>query len=116
MRPDDYSDVFRDRQGEPCGIDRFEQIARDENLRHIGADIVASSRGLLYVSTIWTGVDMSLFSRRPLIFETMTCDRSGKYLDEYSGRWETLLAATIMHRRIVEKAAQSWWSNLGGLA
>lgn len=115
MRPDDYSDIFRDRQGRPCGMERWVEIAGDESLRHIGADIVPSSRGPLYVSTIWTGVDMGLWSRRSLIFETMTF-AGDDVVDEYCARYATLLEATVYHHLICGQAAQSWWTNLGGLA
>lgn len=114
MMPDDFSDVFRDRQGRPCGMDRYVEIAGDEYLRVIGADIVPSSQGWVVVTTIWTGVDMSPLSPRSLIFETLVRDRRMAHLDTW--RYGTLPQATIGHQRMIERFAQPWWTNLGGLA
>lgn len=114
-RWDDDRDLYRDREGRPCTLRRYVEIASDESLRRIGYSYVRGASGPTYVSTIWLGVGLELFGP-PLIFETMVFDRDGNPLYDYSRRWPTLEVAQKGHLMIADRIAQGWWVNLGGLA
>lgn len=80
---------------------------------------VRSDRGWVRVSTILLGLDHRFWnpedSQPPIIFETMTFSDSEEYA-YLQWRHCDLQTALQAHRQVADELAQSWWTNLGGLA
>lgn len=69
--PDDISEMMRkplhyDRQGKPISQSDWSEAQEDFDYKVIGKTIV----GGLEISTVWNGLDISLLSGPPMIFET----------------------------------------------
>lgn len=112
---DEISGLYIDRAGNKISLRRFCDLSSDETYRHVRYEYLPGKGGALYyVSTIWTGVDMSFWGRRPLMLETMAFDGNG---DEYDGsRYGSDYEAFRGHDRIKGRIAQEWWTDLGGRA
>lgn len=98
------------RQGEHISFRQWVQIHEDEGMdgiRRVAEDHV---EGVLWVSTIFLGLNMRIGPGPPLIFETMVflddayTDRLHDVEDFGTHRYATERAAIVGHRRQVRKA------------
>jgi hypothetical protein len=89
--------------------------ARDPHHYHVGETYVRTARGLMRVSTIFSGVEWGpSWTGQPLLYETMVESEHHGWI--YQQRWFTLDQAVDGHRQVGDALAQSWWLNLGGRA
>lgn len=102
--------------GEEISFREAMVAASDPNHYHVGNDYVRTGKGLMRVSTIFPGVEVgpSWYGGPPVLFETMVESEHHGWI--YQQRWRTLEQAVAGHRAVRDMLAQTWWTNLGGLA
>lgn len=94
-----------DRDGNRVDMDRLVELQQDRDYKRVADDDVLTADGrLLWVSTVWLGIDHSLYSTPPLIFETMVFE-SGMS-EDFCARYATEKDALAAHEAIVRQLEQ----------
>ena len=92
--------LWYDKKGRPVGIQTFGRLFRDEGYARIAQDDVLTPSGdMVWVSTVFIGINLNPISPVPIIFETMVF--SDGYADGHCERYATEEAALAGHERIV---------------
>lgn len=108
--------LYYDRLGRPLTIKEYIAI-RGETMEYQRVVETTLKTGGAWVSTVWLGIDHSIWGGLPLIFETMAFRDAESLLDlGYMDRYPTEQDARRGHERIVDQVAQEWWLTLGGRA
>jgi hypothetical protein len=91
------------RDGMPITLEQW--ATRTEETKRVAQDDVATPGGrLLWVSTVWLGIDMGFNYGPPLIFETMVFEHGAA--DELCHRYATEDDALAGHAEIVHAARE----------
>jgi hypothetical protein len=97
---------YYNRLGELIPLEEWVDLLDDDEYRRVASTHV----GRWLVSTVWLGLDHSLFGNMPLIFETMVFDESaegsGKYRDVEMQRYTTECQALLGHDVMVQKVSE----------
>lgn len=96
-----FKDMYFNRKGEPIGIEEAGRLSMDLAYKVVAQEDVLTSDGdLLWVSTVWLGLNHNYFrDGPPLIFETMVFQEGMD--DEYLQRYPTEESALEGHRFVV---------------
>jgi len=70
--------MYYDKQGNPLSSTEVNSLLEDREYRTVGRDKLQDGT---VVSTVWLGIDHSLGSKEPVIFETMVFNPAGESLD-----------------------------------
>lgn len=100
--------VFYDIEGNPISVQQFTNLSL-QNKKHIQQD--ALYFGLIYISTVWIGMDLGfpLSRKHPLIFETMVFFCNFKH-DLYQMRYATKQEAVANHNQLVSRWKNPWYA------
>lgn len=85
---------YYDRDGQPINLKQWIHLFSDEEYQRVALTETSEWR----ISTVWLGLDHSLFGTPPLIFETMVF---GGPCDQDQWRYPTLSAAIAGHEHAV---------------
>lgn len=98
-----YAPHYYDRDGKPITLRQWAELredGREDYIRVAHEDVLMPSGRMVWVSTVWIGLDMSFLpDSAPLIFETMVFEAG--QLGDYTERYTTLQQAQDGHNAVI---------------